>query len=100
MGNASTASQSQEMDMDSLQLMKCINEVNECHIKFVSVIQRRYQSIDGVMFWWNKGDVASAINSLNLQNDLGLTMDVINYTIAQGYRLKMLKHEHVTSILN
>ena len=62
--------------------MKCINEVNESQIKFVKVINSRNTAIDGVMFWWNKGDIASAINSLNLQNNLGLTMDIINYTIA------------------
>ena len=48
----------------------------------VNVINRRVSSIKVIINWWNKGQVNSAINALNMQNDLGLTMDVINFTLA------------------
>ena len=62
--------------------MKILNEVNERHTQFVNVINRRVSSIKVIINWWNKGQVNSAINALNMQNDLGLTMDVINFTLA------------------
>lgn len=88
-----------EMDVDSLQIMKIVNEVNERHTQFVNVVHRRVNSIKVIINWWNKGQVNSAINALNMQNDLGLTMDVVNFTLAANCRLDTLKHENVVTVL-
>ena len=52
-----------------------------------------------IINWWNKGQVTSAINALNMQNDLGLTMDVINATLSQNCRFDTLKTESATSFM-
>lgn len=40
------------------------------------------------MKWWNKNDIPSAINALNLMQDMSVTMDVLNNTFAEGYRVE------------
>jgi hypothetical protein len=47
------------------------------------------------MQYWKTGNVASAINALNMMNDLSVTMDVINSTFAKGLKVQMLNMENV-----
>lgn len=58
------------------------------HTTVVGVVQRRIQQIGVIMKWWNKNDIPSAINALNLMQDMSVTMDVLNNTFAEGYRVE------------
>ena len=55
------------------------------HVPLLGVIQRRQNSIKVILNWWSKGNITSAINGLNMQNDLSVIMDVINNTFASDY---------------
>ena len=43
--------------------------------------------------------MSTAINSLNMQNDLSLSMDVLSFTLAQNKRVSSLVIENVTSVM-
>jgi len=43
--------------------------------------------------------VGSAINALNMQNDLSVSMDVLNATLAKNCRVTTLKIENVTGVM-
>ena len=51
------------------------------------------------MNWWNKGNIGSAINALSMQNDLSVTMDVLNATFAKNQRLDLLNYDNIAAIL-
>jgi len=51
------------------------------------------------MQYWKSGNVASAINALNMMNDLSVTMDVINSTFAKGFKVQMLNMENVAQLI-
>jgi hypothetical protein len=54
-------------DLDSLAMMKIVNQVNEKHDQMMGVYQNRINSVNTIKHWWNKQNNAnSAINSLNL----------------------------------
>ena len=66
----------------------------------LGVYQNRINSVNTIKHWWNKNsNASSAINSLNLQNDIGITMDVINATLAKGCRIDTLNHETLKAAL-
>ncbi len=65
----------------------------------LGVIQRRMSSIKVILNWWNKGNVTSAINALNMMNDNSVIMDVLNNTFADNQRIDMLNYENVAAIL-
>lgn len=52
-----------------------------------------------IVSWWNKGQVGTAINSLNMQNDLSLSMDVLSFTLAQNTRVNSLVIDNVTAVM-
>lgn len=52
-------------------------------------------SIKVILNYWNKGNVAPAINALNMMNDSSVVMDVINNTFAENQRIDMLNYENV-----
>lgn len=56
----------------------------EQHATLVGVISRRMSSIKVILNWWNKGNVTSAINALNMMNDNSVIMDVLNNTFADN----------------
>ena len=81
-------------------MMKIINQVNEKHDQMMGVYSNRINSVNTIKHWWNKqSNASSAINSLNLQNDIGITMDVINATLAQNSRMETLNHETLKASL-
>ena len=83
MGPSSQQMKGDADEMDALAMMKIVNQVNEKHDQMMGVYQNRINSVNTIKHWWNKQNNAnSAINSLNLQNDIGITMDVINATLA------------------
>ena len=43
--------------------------------------------------------MSSAINALNMQNDLSVSMDILSFTLAQNSRVNTLKTENVTSVM-
>ena len=65
----------------------------------IGVISRRTDSVKVIINWWNKGQVSSAINALNMQNDLSVSMDILSFTLAQNSRVNTLKTENVTSVM-
>jgi len=77
-----TANQRQQEDVDSKRLVEIINEVSQHHTTLIGVISRRADQVKVIINWWNKGDVTSAINALSMQNDLSVSMDVLNVTFA------------------
>ena len=56
----------------------------EQHMKFIGVVSRRMSSIKVILNWWNKGNVTSAINALNMMADPSIVMDVFNNTFADN----------------
>ena len=64
--------------------LEIINEIMEQHRCLVGVMQRRVGSINVILNWWNKGNITSAINALNMMNDMSVVMDVINNTFAEN----------------
>ena len=72
----------QHEDVDSKRLVEIINEVSQHHTTLIGVISRRADQVKVIINWWNKGDVTSAINALSMQNDLSVSMDVLNVTFA------------------
>ena len=64
--------------------LEIINEVMEQHTTLVGVVQRRMSSIKVILNWWNKGNITSAINALNMMNDMSVVMDVLNNTFAEN----------------
>lgn len=71
----------------------------EQHTTFVGVVQRRMSSIKVILNWWNKGNITSAINALNMMNDVSVVMDVINNTFAENQKIDMLNYENIAQIL-
>lgn len=61
----------------------------------VGVVSRRMGSIKVILNWWNKGNVTSAINALNMMNDMSVVMDVLNNTFAENQRIDMLNYENI-----
>jgi hypothetical protein len=41
-------------------------------------------SIKVILNWWNKGNITSAINALNMMNDQSVVMDVLNNTFGDN----------------
>ena len=76
-----------------------INEVGQHHTTLIGVISRRAESVKAIVSWWNKGQVGTAINSLNMQNDLSLSMDVLSFTLAQNTRVNSLVLDNVTAVM-
>ena len=68
--------------VDKKRLGEIINEVGQHHTTLIGVISRRTDSVKVIINWWNKGQVGSAINALNMQNDLSVSMDVLSFTLA------------------
>jgi len=56
-------------------------------------------SIKVILNWWNKGNVTSAINALNMMNDMSVVMDVLNNTFAENQRIDMLNYDNIAQIL-
>ena len=56
-------------------------------------------SIKVILNWWNKGNVTSALNALNMMNDMSVIMDVINYTFADNQKMDVLTYDHIVQIL-
>jgi hypothetical protein len=52
-------------------------------------------SIKVILNWWNKGNITSAINALNMMNDMSVVMDVLNNTFAENQRIDMLNYENI-----
>ena len=63
------------------------------------MVSRRADQVKVVINWWNKGDLTSAINALSMQNDLSVSMDVLNVTFAKNNRLDMLNYENVAAVV-
>ena len=61
----------------------------------MGVVQRRMSSIKVILNWWNKGNITSAINALNMMNDMSVVMDVLNNTFAENQRIDMLNYENI-----
>ena len=89
----------QQEEVDSKRLVEIINEVSQHHTTLVQVVSRRADQVKVVINWWNKGDVTSAINALSMQNDLSVSMDVLNVTFAKNNRLDMLNYENVAAVV-
>lgn len=89
----------QQEDVDSKRLVEIINEVSQHHTTLIGVISRRADQVKVIINWWNKGDVTSAINALSMQNDLSVSMDVLNVTFAQNHRIEMLNYENVANVI-
>lgn len=70
------------------------------HTTLLSVISRRMGSIKVILNWWNKGNITSAINALNMMNDQSVVMDVLNNTFAEGQKIDMLNFGDVANILH
>ncbi len=64
--------------------LEVINEIMEQHTILLGVISRRMQSIKVILNWWNKGNITSAINALNMMSDSSIIMDVLNNTFADN----------------
>lgn len=79
--------------------IETINEITQQHTVVVGVLQRRIGQIKVILNWWNKGDVGSAINALNMMNDMSVVMDVFNNTFAKGVKLDMLKPENICQVM-
>jgi hypothetical protein len=47
------------------------------------------------MKYWQSGNMASAINCLNMMNDPSVVMDVLNCTFAQNKKIEMLNYDNV-----
>ena len=56
-------------------------------------------SIKVILNWWNKGNITSAINALNMMNDMSVVMDVLNNTFAENQRIDMLNYENIPAII-
>lgn len=65
----------------------------------VGVIQRRSGQIRVILKYWQQGNIASAINALNMMNDLSVVMDVLNSTFAQDKKIELLNYDNVCSLL-
>ncbi len=74
----------QDSEIKDKKDLEIINEIMEQHTTLVGVVNRRMSSIKVILNWWNKGNVTSALNALNMMNDMSVIMDVINYTFADN----------------
>ena len=53
-------------EVDKKRLGEIINEVGQHHTTLIGVISRRTDSVKVIINWWNKAQVGSAINALNM----------------------------------
>ena len=51
------------------------------------------------MNWWNKGNITSAINALQMQGYLSVANDVLNSTFAKNQRLDLLNYDNIAAIM-
>lgn len=79
--------------------LEIINEIMEQHPIMVGVMQRRLDQVKVIMNWWNKGNITSAINALSMQNEISVTMDVLNATFARNQRLDLFNYDNIAAIL-
>lgn len=84
---------------DSDRDIKIIDELGAEHQNLVGVIQRRSGQIRVILKYWQQGNIASAINALNMMNDLSVVMDVLNSTFAQDKKIELLNYDNVCSLL-
>lgn len=56
-------------------------------------------SIKVILKWWNQGNITSAINALNMMNDVSVVMDILNNTFAENQRIDMLNFENIAHII-
>lgn len=57
-------------------------------------------NINVIQNWWNKGNITSAINALNMMNDTSIVMDVLNNTFAENLKVDLLNYENISQIIN
>mmetsp|Transcript_23338 Transcript_23338/g.31243 ORF Transcript_23338/g.31243 Transcript_23338/m.31243 type:complete len:168 (-) Transcript_23338:240-743(-) len=91
--------QAKDDDIDKKRLGEIINEIGQHHTTLIGVISRRSESVKVIINWWNNNQVGSAINALNMQNDLSVSMDVLSTTLAKNARVNTLKIDNVTSVM-
>ena len=79
--------------------LQIINEISKDHDVLKGVIERRSGSIKAILNYWQNGSVSSAINALNMMNDICVVNDVLNNTFVKNLRIETLNYENVTQIL-
>ncbi len=84
-----------EAEIKEKKDLEIINEIMEQHTTLVGVVSRRMSSIKVILNWWNKGNFTSALNALNMMNDMSVIMDVINHTFADNQKMDVLNYDHI-----
>jgi hypothetical protein len=76
-----------------------IGAAMEKHLTFMKVLQTRASNIQIVKSYFLKDNLTDGLNSLNLLNDLTVTMDILGSTFAKGKRMEMLNFEKAALLI-
>jgi len=87
------------LESDKQKDIEIINEIMEQHTTLVGVIQRRRSSIQVILNYCNKGQIANAINGLTMMNDTTVVMDTLNNTFAKDFHVSGLNYEIIANLI-
>ena len=78
-----------------------MNKIMKEHVNFLNMINKRQGNLDLVYKYWEKGDIKSAINSLQMVRgeDYSTIMDVLSHTFSENHKMELLTLENIPQII-
>ena len=63
-------------------MINVVNQLQVDNVNMLRVLDDRMNNARVVIDYWNKGQVLSVINALNMQNNISVTSDIFGATFA------------------